>query len=79
MEIEIRLFASLRKYLPEGDRSAGIHLKVPDDATVAHVLDVLEVPREAARLVFVNSVRAQLSQLLRAGDRLGVFPPVAGG
>lgn len=79
MEIEIKLFASLRKYLAEGDPATAVQLKVPDNATVAHVLDILEVPQKAVRLIFVNSVRAHLDQLLHAGDRLGVFPPVAGG
>ena len=79
MEIEIQLFASLRKYLPEGDPAAAVQLNVSEDATVAQVLDTLHVPVEAARLIFVNSLRASLDQLLRAGDRIGVFPPVAGG
>ena len=79
MQIEIKLFASLRKYLPKGDGASAIRLKVPDDATVSQVLSILNVPPEAARLIFINSERASLNQLLTAGDRLGVFPPVAGG
>lgn len=79
MEIEIKLFASLRKYFPEGETATAAYLKVPDNATVAQVLDTLKIPLTAAKLIFINNVKAQLDQRLRDGDRLGVFPPVAGG
>ncbi len=79
MQIEIQLFASLRCYLPDGDGAAVVQMEVPGDATVGWVLDSLRVPREAAKLIFVNHLRAQLGQTLRTGDRMGVFPPVAGG
>ena len=79
MEIELKLFASLRAYLPGKDGAAALQFKVPDDATVASVLDMLKVPKDAAKLIFVNNLKVDRHQRLRDGDRLGVFPPVAGG
>lgn len=79
MKIEIKLFASLRKHLSEGDPAAAVQLDVSADTTVAQVLARLKVPADSVRLIFVNNVRAELDQLLQAGDRVGVFPPVAGG
>lgn len=79
MEIEIQLFASLRKHLPDTDGIAAVQMEVPDHSTVGQVLDQLNVPREAAKLIFVNNLRAQLEKPLATGDRVGVFPPVAGG
>lgn len=79
MEIEIKLFASLRKYLPDGDPAVAVQLNVSENATVAQVLEHLQLPARDVKLIFVNSVKASMDQLLQAGDRIGVFPPVAGG
>lgn len=79
MDIEIKFFATLRQYLPEGNQAVAMQLNVSDDATVAQVLDTLKIPKDEVKLIFVNSVKALLDQRLKAGDRVGVFPPVAGG
>ncbi|WP_300670617.1 MoaD/ThiS family protein [Desulfoluna sp.] len=77
MEIEIKLFATLRPYLKGLSREG--HLDVPDETTVADIVEILQLPAEQVRLVFVNGRHASREHILNPGDRVGIFPPVGGG
>ena len=80
MRIEIKLYASLARYMP--GQNAGITsqaIEVEEGTTVGKLLGSLEVPANAVKLIFLNGIHAQVDQLLRDGDKLGVFPAVAGG
>ena len=81
--INVKLYAALRKFMPEGAERNAIRLQYPDDATVTSVLDDLNVPREHCHLVVVNGVfvppEERASTKLSDNDTLAVWPPVAGG
>ncbi|VFQ44484.1 molybdopterin synthase/thiamin biosynthesis sulphur carrier beta-grasp [Desulfoluna butyratoxydans] len=77
MKLELKLFATLRPYL-KGTCEDGT-LEVPDNTTVADVIELLKLPEEQVRLIFVNGRHADRDRELCAGDRLGIFPPVGGG
>lgn len=79
MRVEVRLFASLVRFAPEGKGSAPCEVVVEQGTTVAGLLDKLGVPEETVKIVFVNGVHAGGDRSLEDGDRVGVFPPVAGG
>lgn len=79
MKIEVQLFASLGRYAPEGDGAASFETHLEPGAPVAELLGRLGVPRDVVKLVFVNGVHATEQTVLQEGDRVGVFPPVAGG
>lgn len=83
MRIELALFASLTAYLPASAEagSGGGHSRpigLPDGATVGQVIASLGLP-EQARVVFVNGRHAVDDHVLVDGERLAIFPPVAGG
>jgi molybdopterin converting factor small subunit len=80
MNVEVRLFATLRKKLPPGSPRGKCHLELPDDATLAELLARLDIPRESAQMVLVNGEHDRdFERRLRDGDVLSIFPPVAGG
>ena len=79
MKIDVQLFASLGRYAPSGDGTAPREVSLEEGATVGTLLDRLGVPTEVVKLVFVNGVHATGRTALHDGDRVGVFPPVAGG
>lgn len=79
MEIEIKLFASLRRYAPGDAVSGAMRLAIDDGDTVAQMIETLAIPSEEIKLIFINGVRADRTQALKSGDRLGIFPAVAGG
>jgi molybdopterin synthase sulfur carrier subunit len=39
----------------------------------------MSIPPEAPKVIFLNGVHAKGDEVLKDGDRLGAFPPVAGG
>ena len=79
MEIEVRLFATLRDYLPRGSSQFSCKLQVKSNDTVGDVLKKLNVPDDTPKIVLVNGVHSTLERVLKRGDVLSVFPPVAGG
>ena len=79
MKIELRLYAALRVLTPQKTDSDSCEIEVAEGTTVRNLLQALKVPRENVKLVFVNGVHANGDEILRAGDRVGVFPAVAGG
>jgi molybdopterin converting factor small subunit len=74
--IEIKLYASLRKYLP--DDADGVY-PVKAGTPVSVVLEQLNIPKDEARLIFINGVRKDPDTPLNSGDRVGIFPPIGGG
>jgi molybdopterin converting factor small subunit len=79
MKIEIRLFASLARYLPDKSDGRSLIVEVDDETTVKDILERMRVPLGEVKLIFINGIRSEMESSLKDGDRLGVFPPVAGG
>lgn len=77
MKVEVRLFASLSEYSPQGTGAA--EMELPEETTVGDLLGRLGVPADMAKVIFVNGVHASHDKRLRQGDRVRIFPPVAGG
>jgi len=79
MNVDVALFASLSQFQPDGQ--GGRHartLELGDGTTIADVIASLGLP-DQPRVVFVNSRHADETAALSEGDRLAIFPPVAGG
>ena len=79
MKVDVALFAFLFDHQPDG--LGGRHARafeLPEGTTVADVIADLELP-DNPRIVFVNNRHAPEDSTLHDGDRLAIFPPVAGG
>lgn len=80
MKIQVKLYASLGKYMPQAFLEKGQdYLEVGEGMTIKALLESLKVPLGTVKLIFVNGIHAKVEEVLKDGDRLGVFPPVAGG
>jgi molybdopterin converting factor small subunit len=79
VRVEVRLFATLARYLPEDTDEGAACLEVAAGSTVADVARSLGIPSELSRLVLVNNRDAPDHQALAAGDVVTLFPPLAGG
>ncbi len=75
IKIDLNLFVTLSKYLPEKNAS----FEIPDGTTVDKLMTDLGVPKDMVKLIFVNGKREGTSYQLKDKDRLGIFPPVGGG
>jgi molybdopterin converting factor small subunit len=79
MRVRIKLFATLCSYFSNAAPGIPFEMEVPDDATVAELVNRLKLPREEVKVIFVNG-RARLTDWpLEPGDEVGIFPLVAGG
>jgi len=79
MHINVKVFATLRRYLPEERAKGGFDLEVPDGASLGDVMRLLGLPAEEVKVTFVNGRTEALSYMLREDDEVGIFPPLAGG
>ncbi|MFO8112947.1 MAG: MoaD/ThiS family protein [Desulfosalsimonadaceae bacterium] len=79
MKIELYLYATLAKYLPENTGPRSATLDVDENARIRDVVDRLRIPEKSIKLVFVNGVHGQMDTVVNDGDRVGLFPPVGGG
>lgn len=73
--IQLKFFASLTPFSP--DETDRVHIS--PGTSVKKLLQQLEVPIENVHLIFINGVRKTLDTHLNGGERVGIFPPVAGG
>ena len=79
MEIEVKLFATLRDYLPKGSSLFSCKMEVDDSTRVQEILSRLKIPEEIPKIILINGVHGKREQTLKDGDVLSIFPPVAGG
>jgi sulfur carrier protein len=79
MEIEVKLFATLRDYLPKGSTRFSCRMEIDGKTQVQDILEKLKIPEEFPKIILVNGVHGKKEQVLKEGDVLSVFPPVAGG
>ena len=74
MKVELNLYASLARFVPRTGP-----MEVDKETTILGLLRRLDVPLEKVKIIFLNGIHASGNETLREGDRVGVFPPVAGG
>lgn len=79
MRVEVRLFATLARYLPDDNEGGATSLDVTEGSTVADVASVLGIPADLSRIVLVNDRDADEGRRLASGDVVTLFPPLAGG
>ena len=74
-QIQLKLFAALTQMAPENANQ----LPIKPGISVKELLDELNIPSIKAHLIFINGVKQSLDTRLQGGERVGIFPPVAGG
>jgi molybdopterin converting factor small subunit len=79
MEIEVKLFAMLRDYLPKGSSRFSCKMEIDSSTRVRDILLRLKIPEQMPKIILINGVHGKKEQVLKEGDVLSVFPPVAGG
>ena len=83
MKVELKLYASLSHYLPNGHVDHKVVLDVPEGITPSQLIDDMKLPRESCFLVLVNGIfvppEERQSRAMHEGDALAIWPPIAGG
>jgi sulfur carrier protein ThiS len=79
MRIQVRLYATLSRYLPGLSAGVTAEIEVVDNAAVSDLVDRLGLPAGQVKVVFVNGRTRAPDWILKPGDEIGIFPPVGGG
>jgi sulfur carrier protein ThiS len=79
LKVEVFLYASLARYMPNKTSGKGMVMEVSEGTTVMEHLKQMHIPMNVAKLIFLNGIHAKDDEILKDGDRLGVFPPIGGG
>jgi sulfur carrier protein ThiS len=70
----VKLLGSLLSFVPT--IQAGVtQISLKKDSTVEDAIEELKIPADRVKLVLVNHAAADLSQRLKEGDRISIFPP----
>ena len=79
MRVEVRVFATLRKYMPGFGIGEPIIVELPEGTTFAELRDQLELPAAEVKVIMRNGLQTDLDELIADGDRIAYIPAVAGG
>jgi sulfur carrier protein ThiS len=84
MRITFKLFAQLQDYLPaEARKTNACLVDVADATSVAQVIERFNLPEKLVHLVLLDGAfvppRDRSGRILRDGETLAIWPPVAGG
>ena len=84
MKITFKLYAGLTDYLPADVRTSNqLPLDLPEGTAIAAVIEPFGLPQKMVHLVLVNGVyvapEQRFTQVLKDGDVLAIWPPIAGG
>jgi sulfur-carrier protein len=74
MKVKLKLFASLRQFGPDEQV-----IDLPEQTTIDDVVRSLHLPGTIRLLRIVNGEHRPADHLLKDGDELALFPPIAGG
>jgi sulfur carrier protein ThiS len=84
MRINFKLFAMLQDYLPpEGRQANATTLELQEGTTILQVIERFGLPEKSCHLVLIDGnfvpAAARGGRILRDGETLAIWPPIAGG
>ena len=78
MEVDIRTYATLCKYTGH-KTGVPFSIKLDEGTQIKRLIEILGIPAHEVKLIIVNGRLVEKEHLLKAGDRVSIFPPLAGG
>jgi molybdopterin converting factor small subunit len=78
VRVQVRVYGGLERYVPVSFGEA-MEVELREGATARDLLAVLGVPEKEVFSILVNGRHRTPPDPLAAGDRVALFPPVAGG
>lgn len=79
MHVTVKLHATLRKYLPAGTTANSVVVEMPEGANVADLIGRLGIPADHAKMIVSGDEYLEASSIVRDGQEINLFPPLAGG
>jgi len=79
MRVKVKLFATLRDYLPKDSDGKSCQMEIDAKTTIGQIISQFSIPEEIPKIILVNGLNGSMDQTLKEGDEVSIFPPVAGG
>ncbi len=79
MNIEVKLFFDLAKYLPSGHNKGKVSMSLERGSTIQGIIGELGIPPQMQKVILVNGIKPKNEGKLKDGDIVAIFPPMAGG
>lgn len=79
IEVQVRLYATLRRFHPEQKLGEGINARVPAGTNIGELIAAIGLPPDTVRQVFSRGRSVEEDHILEDGEDVALFPPVAGG
>ena len=79
MEVELRLSATLRDYVPGYNPETGMAVSIGENTSALDLANSLGLPSNKIKFIMINGRHVPIETTLSAGDRLAYFPAVGGG
>jgi sulfur carrier protein ThiS len=84
MKLTFKLFALLQDYLPaEARQTNALRLDLDEGSTVQQVIERFGLPQKMCHLVLVDGSfvppAERATRMLKDGETLAIWPPIAGG
>lgn len=81
--LTFKLYASLGQYLPAGAVDNKATIELTQDESLANLIERFDLPERLVHLVLVDGVfvapEDRAARLLKDGETVAIWPPVAGG
>jgi len=74
MKVKVKLFASLRMFGPDEQV-----IELSENTKIDDVILLLKIPPTITLLKIINGEHRPADHVLKDGDDLALFPPIAGG
>ena len=80
MKVMVKLYATLRRFAPEGNEIGAAFEVEYQGATISELIQHLRFTSEQSKIIMVNGQRViDLNFILDENDLVVIFPPVGGG
>jgi len=79
IRVNVRLFATLRRFFPGYNPEKGMDIKVEEGSTIENLIQSLQLPEKEARVILINGKSKKTSDVITDGDQINIFTPIGGG
>jgi sulfur carrier protein ThiS len=79
MQIQVKLYGTLKQYYTDDDQNRGFYMEVPVGSCVQNVINNLGIPQSKIGMVSINDHLAKVDGKLWDNAMVKIFQPIFGG
>jgi molybdopterin converting factor small subunit len=79
VQVEVRVFATLRRHMPQLGVGEALEIEVKPGMTFAQLREQLDLPPDEVKVIMRNNRQVEPDDEIADGDRIAYIPAVAGG